>query len=220
MTTRENSIVFKPGRIGNIELKNRLVRSATYENAANEDGTISEKLLEIYRELARGGVGLIVTGIAGTYPKALAPHRMMGIYDDVFIPGLKKIPQAVKEADSSCKVMIQLHHPGRQVLDAESTSKLMPYLPQTFLAYLERHPELMQTQEEPDHKIEPVAPSEILDSLFERTPPALTLEEIDDIIAAYAEGIRRAQEAGFDGVHVLYSSSAFVIRFNTGSSPS
>ena len=58
--------------------------------------------------VATGGVGLIVSGIAGTYPKALAPHRMMGIYEDKFIPGLKKIPQAVKAADSNCKVMIQL----------------------------------------------------------------------------------------------------------------
>jgi 2,4-dienoyl-CoA reductase-like NADH-dependent reductase (Old Yellow Enzyme family) len=202
MTNRENSIAFKPGRIGNIELKNRLVRSATYENAANEDGTVSEKLVEIYRELARGGVGLIVTGIAGTYPKALVPHRMMGIYDDAFIPGLKKIPQAVKTADRDCRVMIQLHHPGRQVSDPEAASKLLSYLPPAFLAYLERHPEIMQGQEEPAHKIEPVAPSAVFDSFFERTPPALTLEEIDAIVEAYAEGIRRAREAGFDGVQL------------------
>jgi 2,4-dienoyl-CoA reductase-like NADH-dependent reductase (Old Yellow Enzyme family) len=202
MTTRENSIVFKPGRIGNIELKNRLVRSATYENAANQDGTVSEKLIEIYRNLAQGGVGLIVTGIAGTYPKALAPHLMMGIYDDAFIPGLKKIPQAVKESDEDCKVMIQLHHPGRQVSDPEAASKVASYLPQAYLAYVERHPEIMEGQEEPAHKIEPVAPSAVFDSFFERTPPALTPAEIDDIIETYAEGIRRAREAGFDGVQL------------------
>jgi 2,4-dienoyl-CoA reductase-like NADH-dependent reductase (Old Yellow Enzyme family) len=202
MTTRKDSIVFTSGRIGNVELKNRLVRSATYENAANEDGTVSEKLIEIYRELAGGGVGLIVTGIAGTYPKALAPHRMMGIYDDAFIAGLKKIPQAVKAADRDCKVMIQLHHPGRQVRDYQAASKLLSYLPPAFLAYLERHPEIMQAQEEPGHEIEPVAPSAVFDSFFERTPPALALEEIDAIIEAYAEGIRRAREAGFDGVQL------------------
>jgi 2,4-dienoyl-CoA reductase-like NADH-dependent reductase (Old Yellow Enzyme family) len=202
MTTRENSIVFKPGRIGNIELKNRLVRSATYENAANEDGTVSEKLIEIYRELAGGGVGLIITGIAGTYTKALAPHRMMGIYDDAFVPGLKKITQAVKAADRDCRVMIQLHHPGRQVRDYQAPSRLLSYLPKAFLAYLERHPELIQDQEEPGREIEPVAPSAVFDSFFERTPPALTLEEIDAIIDAYAEGIRRAREAGFDGVQL------------------
>jgi 2,4-dienoyl-CoA reductase-like NADH-dependent reductase (Old Yellow Enzyme family) len=202
MSTRENSIVFQTGRIGSIELKNRLVRSATYENAANEDGTVSEKLLEIYRKLASGGVGLIITGIAGTYPKALAPHRMMGIYEDDFIPGLKKIPQAVRKADGDCKIMIQLHHPGRQVADPDAASKLASYLPQAFLAYLERHPEIMQAQETPAHKIEPAAPSAVYDAFFERTPPALTLAEIDDIVDAYAEAIRRAREAGFDGVQL------------------
>jgi 2,4-dienoyl-CoA reductase-like NADH-dependent reductase (Old Yellow Enzyme family) len=202
MNTRENSIVFKPGRIGNVELKNRLLRSATYENAANEDGTVSEKLIEIYSDLARGGVGLIVTGIAGIYPKALAPHRMIGIYDDDFIPGLKKIPQAVKAADGDCKIMVQLHHPGRQVSDPDAAAKLASYLPQAFLSYLERHPEIMQAQQAPVHRVEPVAPSAVFDSFFERTPPPLTLEEIDDIIEAYAEGIRRAREAGFDGVQL------------------
>jgi 2,4-dienoyl-CoA reductase-like NADH-dependent reductase (Old Yellow Enzyme family) len=202
MANRENSIVFESGRVGNIELKNRLVRSATYENAANKDGTVSEKLIEIYRDLAVGGVGLIVTGIAGTYPKALAPHRMMGIYDDKFIPGLKKIPQAVKEANGDCRVMVQLHHPGRQVTDPGTASKFASFLPQAFLAYLKRHPEIMQSQAQTAHIIEPVAPSAIFDSFFERTPPALTLEEIDDIIAAYVEGIRRAREAGFDGVQL------------------
>jgi len=202
MNTRENSIVFQTGRIGNIELKNRLVRSATYENAANEDGTVSEKLLEIYRSLARGGVGLIVTGIAGTYSKVRARNRMMGIYEDDFIPGLKKIPQSVKAADRDCKIMIQLHHPGRQVADPDAASKLVSYLPQAFLAYLERHPEIMQAEETSAHKIEPVAPSAVYDAFFERTPRALTLEEIDDVIEAYTEGIRRAREAGFDGVQL------------------
>jgi len=202
MSNRKNSIVFKPGQIGNIELKNRLVRSATYENAANEDGTVSEKLVEIYRDLSRGGVGLIVTGATGTYPKALFPHLMMGIYDDRFIPGLKKIPQAVKAADERCKIMLQLHHPGRQVRDSKTQKKIVSYRPEALQVYLSKHPEILKNVKEPDHTIEPVAPSAVFDPLFERTPQALTLEKIDDIIEAYAEGARRAREAGFDGVQV------------------
>ena len=65
MPNRENSIVFASGRIGTLETKNRLVRSATHENAATSGGEISEFLVELYRTLAKGGVGLIITGIAG-----------------------------------------------------------------------------------------------------------------------------------------------------------
>jgi len=49
MIQRKDSIVFSPGRIGNIELKNRLVRSATYDNAATAEGRVTEKIIEIYR---------------------------------------------------------------------------------------------------------------------------------------------------------------------------
>jgi len=51
--------------MGTLEIKNRLVRSATHENAATSGGEISEFLVELYRTLAKGGVGLIITGIAG-----------------------------------------------------------------------------------------------------------------------------------------------------------
>jgi 2,4-dienoyl-CoA reductase-like NADH-dependent reductase (Old Yellow Enzyme family) len=47
MSGRQDSIVFSSGRIGQVEIKNRLVRSATYENAATTAGEVSEKLVEI-----------------------------------------------------------------------------------------------------------------------------------------------------------------------------
>lgn len=58
------SKLFTPTRIGSLTLKNRFVRSATWENMATEDGHMTDKLYGIYRELAEGGVGLIATGYA------------------------------------------------------------------------------------------------------------------------------------------------------------
>ena len=54
--------VFEPVKMSHIELKNRLVRSATWEGIAAPDGSITEKSYEIYEELAKGGVGAIITG--------------------------------------------------------------------------------------------------------------------------------------------------------------
>ena len=98
MSIREDSIVFNPARIGHLEIKNRLVRSATYENAATKKGDVSDFLVNLYLTLAKGGVGLIITGIAGVYSKALAPHLLMRADNDDFIASLRKIPQAVREA--------------------------------------------------------------------------------------------------------------------------
>ena len=56
MIQRKDSIVFSPGRISNIELKNRLVRSATYDNAATSEGRATERIIEIYRTLAPGSL--------------------------------------------------------------------------------------------------------------------------------------------------------------------
>ena len=49
-------------KMKNLHLKNRLIRSATWKGIAAIDGGINEKSYDIYRELAQGGVGAIITG--------------------------------------------------------------------------------------------------------------------------------------------------------------
>ena len=56
--------IFEPAEVGGLRLKNRLVRSATWEGIAAPDGGIDETIYAIYDELARGGVGLVITGFA------------------------------------------------------------------------------------------------------------------------------------------------------------
>jgi 2,4-dienoyl-CoA reductase-like NADH-dependent reductase (Old Yellow Enzyme family) len=123
MSEREKSVVFTPGRIGCLEIKNRLVHSATYENGATGKGEVSDSLAGIYRNLAEGGSGLIITSITGVYPSAVSPRMIMRVDDDSFISGLAKIPWAVREVTPDCKVMLQLHHPGRQVVNREDAAK-------------------------------------------------------------------------------------------------
>ena len=202
MFEREKSVVFTPGRIGPLEIKNRLVRSATYENGATGKGEVSDSLVGIYRNLAKGGSGLIITSITGVYPSAVSPRLIMRVDDDSLIPGLAKIPRAVREAAPDCKVMLQLHHPGRQVVNREDAAKFRPVAPPAFVAYVMKHPELLAPHEGAPHIVEPTTPSAVYDAFFDRTPRALTMEEIEKIIDAFAEGARRAQEAGFDGVQI------------------
>jgi 2,4-dienoyl-CoA reductase-like NADH-dependent reductase (Old Yellow Enzyme family) len=210
MHFRANSIVFTPASIGPLQVKNRLVRSATSENAATSGGEVSEFLVELYSTLARGGVGLIITGVASVYSKALFMQGSMRADHDSFIPSLAKIPWAVREAGSDCRVMLQLIHPGRQVLTRENTGKVVPLLSPALTSYLRKHPEVMMPPAEPVHEVEPTAPSAVYDPTFDRTPRALTLDEIGEIIESFAEGIRRAQEAGFDGVQ-LHAAHGYLL---------
>ena len=198
---RYNSAVFTPGRIGSLTIKNRLVRSATNENAC--DGEVSDTMIQIHRNLALGGVGLIITGIAWVDP-SMPAHRMTRVDNDSFIPGLRKLTHTVHDADPGCRIMLQLHHPGRQVVLPGDMPKMLGVTPPAFMAYLEKHREVLEPDPEHGdiHLPEPVAPSAIYDTFFKRTPRALSTEEVEKLIDAYVEGIRRAQEAGFDGVQI------------------
>ena len=54
--------LFDPGFIGPLKLKNRMIRSATWEGMCDPDGRPTQKLMEYYADLIRGGIGLIISG--------------------------------------------------------------------------------------------------------------------------------------------------------------
>ena len=199
---RKNSIVFTPDRIGPLEIKNRLIRSATFEHAA-EKGEVSDTLISIHRRLAGGGIGLIVTGISWAHPLMPAPPALVRADDDAFIPGLRRLAGAVHQAAPDCRIMLQLHHPGRQVVTPADQARIASFRSPAYLAYVRKHPEAMShAAAGTPYLPEPIAPSAIQDELFHRAPRALTQEQIEQVIDAFAEGIRRAQEAGFDGAQL------------------
>ena len=107
------SVVFTPHKIGGLEIKNRFVHSATYESMAEETGRVTEDLINRYRQLARGGIGLITPGYLFIHPRGRASRFQTGIHRDEMIAGLKQLVEAVHQNDA--KIMFQLAHGGRQV---------------------------------------------------------------------------------------------------------
>ncbi len=106
------SILFTPKKIGNLEIKNRFVRAATYEGQADEQGRVTNALIDRYRKLAQGDIGLILTGFMYVHPLGRAQKYQTGIYNDDFIPGLKKLAEAVHVEGG--KVAFEISHAGRQ----------------------------------------------------------------------------------------------------------
>jgi 2,4-dienoyl-CoA reductase-like NADH-dependent reductase (Old Yellow Enzyme family)/thioredoxin reductase len=106
--------LLSPIKIRSLELTNRVVMPPMGTNLGNPDGTVSEANLAYIERRARGGAGLIITEISSVHPSGSAIGNELGSYDDRFIPGLKKIVDAVHAAGS--KVALQLHHAGRESL--------------------------------------------------------------------------------------------------------
>ncbi len=109
-------MLFKPYNLAGIELKNRLVRSATYEKRADIDGFVTDALVEFYKELVKGGVGLIITGNALVHISGRSVTQMICIHNDHYINKLKLLTEAIHKHYG--KVVIQLVHGGRQCFPA------------------------------------------------------------------------------------------------------
>lgn len=102
--------LFEETYIGNMRLKNRFIRSATWENMTTEDGHMTDKLYQIYDELAKGEVGLIITGYANIVEEEQPNPGMMGIYNDTFIDEYKKLTKLIHANDT--KIIMQLAYGG------------------------------------------------------------------------------------------------------------
>jgi 2,4-dienoyl-CoA reductase-like NADH-dependent reductase (Old Yellow Enzyme family) len=104
--------IFEESQINGTTFKNRLVRSATWENMADAKGHLTEKLFKVYEDLARGGVGMIITGYAFVTRDEQPNPGMMGICDDSFIEEYRKLTDMVHTHGS--RIVLQIAYGGSQ----------------------------------------------------------------------------------------------------------
>lgn len=103
---------FEVTTIGRIALRNRIVRSATWEGMCDGNGAPTEKLLSCHEALAKGGVGLIIGGYAYVSPEGKQTFGKMGVHDDSLVPSLRGLTRRVH--DNGGKIAAQLVHAGGQ----------------------------------------------------------------------------------------------------------
>jgi 2,4-dienoyl-CoA reductase-like NADH-dependent reductase (Old Yellow Enzyme family) len=101
---------FEPCKIGKLEVKNRFVRSATRDAMADPSGAVTDASVVLYRNLARGGIGLIITGHAFISAHGQAVPGQYGVHNNEMIAGLRRLAEAAHAEGAA--IALQISHAG------------------------------------------------------------------------------------------------------------
>lgn len=104
--------LFDQTQLAGMNMKNRFVRSATYDGRADALGHVTPKLIELYEGLAKGGVGTIITGLTNVTDLEKIVPLQMAIYNDSFIPEYRELTDAVHRHGAN--LIVQLVCNGAQ----------------------------------------------------------------------------------------------------------
>ena len=173
------SKVFETWKLKHLEVKNRVcVPPMVCFGWTDDSGMVTEKNVEHYRAIAKGGAGLVIQEATCISKEGRLSPDQLGIWDDAQIPGLKKIVDAVHA--EGVPILIQIHHAG--VISSEEDR---------------------------------VCPSDYVCSHkgIDKHGRELTVEEIHQIEQQFIDAVRRAYEAGYDGVELHGCHSYLLSQF-------
>ncbi len=119
------SRLFQPGRIGKLELKNRYVMAAMGTGYCHHEGYSTPEYMAFMEERAKGGTGLLMTGVTRILSEIGMRPGSMGMYDDKLIPALRELTDMVHSHGTH--IFMQLHHSGTRT--SEETKAITPSAP-------------------------------------------------------------------------------------------
>jgi len=116
--------LFESSTLNTMTLRNRFVRSATWEGLTSAEGYGTEDLARCWGELAQGNVGLIITGHAYISPEGIAAPRQLGLYSDAHTRSLREMIDTVHDAGG--RIAVQISHGGRYALKLPGIIRIGP----------------------------------------------------------------------------------------------
>ena len=105
-------MLFTPFKAKNLTFKNRLVMPALASFLFDDDGNITDAILEHYRRRAASGVSMVIVEACAVSPEGIVSRHQGRIFDDRFIEGFSRLAKVIKEEGAIAG--IQIHHAGRQ----------------------------------------------------------------------------------------------------------
>lgn len=111
--------MFKKTKINQMEIRNKFIRSATWDGLANEDGSCNKEITDWMTNLAKGQIGLIIGGAAYINKTGKIGIKQLGIDNDNLIDNYKKMVEKVHQ--KGCNIVLQIHHGGGRSLLEKST---------------------------------------------------------------------------------------------------
>jgi 2,4-dienoyl-CoA reductase-like NADH-dependent reductase (Old Yellow Enzyme family)/NADPH-dependent 2,4-dienoyl-CoA reductase/sulfur reductase-like enzyme len=186
------SPLFQSGRIGTLELRNRIVMAPMGSNFAETDGHCGERIQAYYEARAQGGAGLLTMGVCSVaYPQGTGEPYQVGVSRDDFIPGLAALAARVHR--HGAKIAMQIQHSGKNSAQdlAQGREVWLPSLPKAppvsdMMAAITRQ-ELSTFVGIGPHKPR----MRVMDQA-----------DIDQMIEWFAAAALRAKQAGFDAVEL------------------
>jgi 2,4-dienoyl-CoA reductase-like NADH-dependent reductase (Old Yellow Enzyme family)/NADPH-dependent 2,4-dienoyl-CoA reductase/sulfur reductase-like enzyme len=182
-----------PGRIGTMELRNRIVHAPMSLGLGAGDGTCGERYVAYYAERAKGGAGLINIGTVSVgYPEGSVDAKQIAASDDKFLPSLKGLADAIHA--HGAKIVTQLNHNGAQAGGDRAAGRPLAtpslpvvksgdlahsFLPEELTALAQGNPVLGEVR------------YQVLDAAG-----------IQRIVTMFADATRRCQRAGVDAVEI------------------
>jgi len=181
-----STLLFNPYKLGNVELKNRIVMSPMTRSRAI-DNIPNELMANYYRQ--RSGAGLIITEGTSPSPNGLGYCRIPGIYSQAQVDGWAKVTQAVHSKGS--RMFIQLMHTGRISHQANMPENAVIMAPSAVKPAGQIFTDTLGLQDFP-------------------VPKAMTQEDINHTRQEYIAAAVNAVKAGFDGVE-LHGANGYLL---------
>lgn len=192
-----------PGRIGTLDVRNRIIMAPMGDLLANGDGSVSDNQIAYFEARARGGAGLLLVGsISVSYPYGSFDDHQTAASDDAFLPGLIDLTTRVHR--HGARIAAQLTHNGSFSLydTAMGRPVLVPATPKPM---------------NPDHILAMVSEGEVAAMSWAYTQPTSRLayqmateHDLAWVVERFVDTVERCRRAGFDGVE-LHAGHGYLI---------
>jgi len=186
MGNRKYTKLLEPGYIGNVKIRMRLIKTGANPGFYRyEGGNVPQQITDYYEALAAGGAGLVTVGAGDIdYPIGLIPTWGYRMDEDRFIPGLKKLADAIHRRGAPA--FIQEFHMGPMY--PEGVSGLQPIAASSLSRSEMPRPNFSVARE-------------------------MTVEDIKRVRERFVHGAVIAKKAGFDGVEVNRAANHLINSF-------